>query len=140
MNLKCENSIRGAEILNEMLEVIILKGLYYFKCFSELDCENGAQVMSDLSEGLDRLLEKSKAEEFSLVCISIKASAEAELESNKAREKASVAFQSTKIQDYGEYFCKSFRFWVEQRKNLSKLDETNYLKGCPSFKTKLRYP
>ena len=41
-----------------MIEVIALKGLYYFKLFSEFEFENSKKILSDLSEGLDRLLEK----------------------------------------------------------------------------------
>jgi hypothetical protein len=41
-----------------MIEVIALKGLYYFKLLSELEFENSKKVLSDLSEGLDSLLEK----------------------------------------------------------------------------------
>lgn len=97
------------------------------------------KILSDLSEGLDRLLEKYDTEEFSLVCISIKASTEAEMETSKVFEKASIVYQNTQIQDYGEYFSKNFKYWIDQRKQFDKLDETNYLLDCPSFKSKLRY-
>lgn len=42
-------------------------------------------------------------------------------------------FQKSKIQDYGLYFSQSFKFWINQRNNFDKIDETNWFKGVPPF-------
>ena len=109
--------------------MVILKGLYYLKVLSEYNCQESMEIFGDLSEGLDGLLSKIKTGEFSLVCISIKAS----IEMTFIEGKLPCGFQKAKIQDYGQYFSQSFKFWISQRNNFDKIDETNWFKSAPTF-------
>lgn len=63
--------------------------------------------------------------EFTLVSISIKSSIHhrnGSVRGNKSMLKGLT------IENYGDYFSQNFRFWIEQRSNLSKIDESNFFK------------
>lgn len=91
--------------------MIILKGLYYLKVFSEFDCLPQQSNVTKLSEGLDRMLSNKEECEFSIVCISIKAS----INIWKGSKHLTLVNQSHQIQDHGQYFQEKFKFWMKQR-------------------------
>jgi hypothetical protein len=117
-----------------MLEAIILKGLYYLKLLSECDCLDASQLVVGLSEGLDRLLREQEEGEFTLVCISIKASIQL-LQGHK--KLTLIPYLGQPVHSYPEYFTEQFKFWLSQRNSISKIDEINFMDNtppCPKFK------
>ena len=80
--------------------MIILKGIYYFKAFSEYNCHEYESLITKLSEGLDKLLKKKGECEFSFVCIAIKAS----IPMFKGEKKLPKIIHNRHIQDYYNYF------------------------------------
>jgi hypothetical protein len=114
----------------EMLEIIILKGLYYLKALGTLI---GTVGFNRVASAIDRLLETmDHSSEFALVAIAIKSSIRPP--SSEPREKSMV--KAVTIDNFGEYFSENFRFWVKQREVLSKLDESNFTKGAPALAIK----
>jgi hypothetical protein len=119
---------RCQKVLDDIVEIIILKGLYYLKVLSEYNCSDCQGLVTSLSAGLDRLLEAKGETEFAFVCITIKSS----IPLFTGQKKLSIAPQSGIIQDHYEYFSEQFKFWIGQHKKFDTLDETNFFQGSPA--------
>jgi hypothetical protein len=114
----------------EMVEIIVLKGLYYLRTLTELNLIDPSGF-GRLSVAIDKLLDSmDQSSEFALVSIAIKSSISPR--SSEMRALKSVV-KSMTIDNYGSYFSESFRFWINQRTVLSKLDESNFCKHAPSL-------
>jgi hypothetical protein len=85
----------------EMVEIIVLKGLYYLKALPEasaVDC----QGFNKISNAIDRLLETmDQSSEFALVTIAIKSSLR--LPVGESRRDRSL-LKTITIDNFGEYF------------------------------------
>lgn len=116
-------------MVQEVVEAIILKGIYYLKSLSEYNCNGHESMVLKLSEGLDKLLKKKGDCEFGFVCIAIKAS----IPLLKGQKLLPKIPHNRHVQSYYEYFNESFRFWITQRNKFASIDETNYFKDVPVF-------
>lgn len=100
-----------------MLEIIILKGLFYVSLFAEF---SEAEMAEKLSNSLSTLLQRfDSSSEFVLVLISIKCSIN--LKQCKNAKKLNLSLLK-KISNYQDYFKEGFKYWIEERSRLSQLD------------------
>lgn len=112
----------------EILQIIILKGLYYLHTLSEHRIMDPSDF-TKLSTSIDKLMESmDQSSEFTLVCITIKSSIR--MRGYDPKTSKSIIKGMT-IDNYGAYFNENFRYWINQRAVFSKLDESNFYKNAP---------
>ncbi len=114
--------------------MIILKGLYYLGALSDYDCLPHQNIVVKLNNALDKMLAAHEECEFTFVCISIKAS----IKLLRGSKPLMMATQTHQIQDYGQYFKESFKFWMEQVEKIGSVDESNFMTGAPPLTKILR--
>ena len=90
--------------MEEIIEAIVLKGLYYLRVLAEYNFNDNNAMIKDLGESLQKMIEPRKSYEFSYVCITIKTAIEKLNSTDKSQKKLPVIPNSRQIQDYYEYF------------------------------------
>jgi hypothetical protein len=119
----------------EMLEIIVMKGLYYLKALPDSNLID-LSTFNRMNAAIDKLLESmDHYSEFALVTIAIKSSISSGRISDVRRERSSM-LKAITIDNFGDYFSENFRFWIRQRGVLNKLDESNFFKDAPALSIK----